>query len=200
MDQSDIIDIRDAIVRAALEHVPFDGWVWDAVVRGAEEAGHSADVARAVFPDLIVDVLDHFADMADRAMLEVLRNLEPNDLRVRDRVYEAVMARFEFLSHHREAERLALRYWMVPSRKPRGLKILWRTCDRIWQWAGDESQDYNRYSKRGLLAGVIVATSLAWINDETDEMVVTRGFLRRRIENVLHIGGTIGKILGKIKR
>jgi len=200
MKKSDVIQIRDQIVGEALELVVFDGWVWECVLQAGEACGHSADVVLAVFPEKIADALDHFADMADRAMLDRLGHVDAESMRVRDRVWVAVMARFTYLNEYREAERLALRYWMSPVRKGKALKILWRTCDRIWVFAGDEATDYNHYTKRGLLAGVIGTTSLVWLNDESDDLAVTERFLERRIENVLRIGGTVGKILGRVTK
>ena len=35
------------------------------------------------------------------------------------------------------------------------LQRSWKVADMVWTAAGDTSEDYNRYSKRGLLAGVI---------------------------------------------
>lgn len=187
-------DRRNELIRAALPHVPFDGWTWETLEKAAIEAGHSADMAAALFPDGIRDALDAFADLADREMLAALKPLRPEDMRVRDRVQRAVMARFEFLQQYREAERLALGYWSLPHHAPHAARIVWRTADRIWDWAGDTATDYNRYTKRGLLSGVIGATALAWLNDDSPDMASTGDFLSRRIENVMQLGRFIGKI------
>jgi len=187
-------ELRTDLVLAALPHVPFDGWTWETLEKAAIEAGHSADMAAALFPGGVRDALDTFADLADREMLAALKPLQPADMRVRDRVQHAVMARFEFLQRYREAERLALGYWSLPHHAPSAARIVWRTADRIWDWAGDTAKDYNRYTKRGLLSGVLGATALAWLNDNSPDMASTRAFLSRRIENVMQLGRFIGKI------
>ncbi len=188
--------IRDDILQALLPDIPFDGWTWPAVCRAAGKAGYEAEMAGAVFPGRLDDVLVHFVDWADRAMLERLKSVNIVDLRVRDRIHSAVMARFEALQPYKEAERLALTYWTRPFRGVRGSRLLWRTADRIWNWAGDTATDYNRYTKRGLLSGVISTTAMAWLNDESDELAATERFLARRIENVMQFG----RILGKLKK
>ena len=96
----------------------------------------------------------------------------------------------------REAERRAMTYWAVPLRNLQASRNLWRTADRIWVWAGDTASDYNHYSKRILLSGVIGATMLAWLNDESGDPEKIAAFLDRRIENVLKMG----KIIGKLKK
>ena len=195
---SKTIEIRDEILLAALPNVAFDGWTWEMVCAAAIDAGHSENVARAVFPGKMVDVLDHFSDWADREMLKALESVNPEDLRVRDRVREALFARFEVLNSFKDAVNQSLHFWLWPTRKPRALKITWRTADRIWDWAGDTAADYNRYTKRGLLSGVIASTTLAWLNDDTQDMDKTKAFLDRRIENVMQLGKVVRSVKQKV--
>ncbi len=196
MNKSDVEIIRDEILAATLEHVAFDGWHWDVVLQAGHEAGHSEATIRAVFPEKLMGVLDHFAAWADREMMRALEGVDPSEMRVRDRVRAAVLARFDVLAPHKEAVRQSLQFWIVPTRKPRAVKITWRTADMIWDWAGDTATDYNRYTKRGLLSGVIAATTLAWLNDASEDMNVTKAFLDRRIENVMQFG----KIVSRFKK
>jgi len=90
-----------------------------------------------------------------------------------------------------------LSYWTMPPRGVRAGGVVWRTADRIWDWAGDTATDYNRYTKRALLCGVIGSTTLAWLGDGSGDMTATRAFLSRRIENVMQIGKFVGKIKGR---
>ena len=104
------------------------------------------------------------------------------------------MARMEVLQPFREAERQALAWWSLPHRQARGVRVLWRTADRIWGWAGDKAADYNRYTKRALLSGVIGATTLAWLGDDNGNMEEAEAFLDRRIENVMKWGNRLGRV------
>lgn len=200
MNKDDVLNTRDKILQAALPGVVFDGWNWDGVLAGAGAAGIEAGTVRAVFPGGLIDVLDGFADRADRQVLAALADTNPDDMRVRDRVRTAVLARFGVLTPHKEPLRRSLTYWAVPTRKPRAAKIVWRSADRIWNWAGDTATDYNHYTKRALLSGVIVSTTLAWLGDDTGSMNETEAFLDRRIENIMNLGRWVGKIKGKMER
>ncbi len=186
-------DIRDAIVTLALPEVPFDGWTWPLIEQAAQKAGYQASMAASVFPGGLPDVLAHFADLADRWMLARLAEINPDELRVRERVQVAVMARFRALYQYRDAVRQAATFWLAPTRAARGGKMTWRTADRIWQWAGDTATDYNHYTKRSLLCGVLVSTTLAWFDDDSAGMLDTEKFLERRIAGVLTAGKFIGQ-------
>lgn len=196
MKQASITRIRDNILLQALPEIVFDGWTWDVATRAAVAAGYDGAMARSVFPGGVTDFVSHFSDWADREMLDSLRGIDPDSLRVRERIHAGVMARIKALSPWREAERRAMTYWAVPLRNLQASRNLWRTADRIWIWAGDTASDYNHYSKRMLLSGVIGATMLAWLNDESGDPEKIAAFLDRRIENVLKMG----KIIGKLKK
>ncbi len=190
--------IQQKILKTALKDIPFDGLSWDVIVKAAEKSGYDADVAGSVFTDGLTSFLRYFAQWADEEMLKALPDAPADDIRIRERVELAVWTRLEILGKHKEAVRLSAKHWVYPMRKPVAGKIVWATADCIWQWAGDTSMDYNKYTKRGLLAGVITATTLYWINDKSDENIKTRVFLQNRIDNILKIGQLTGKLTSKL--
>ncbi|MGH1397596.1 MAG: COQ9 family protein [Alphaproteobacteria bacterium] len=193
MNNQNLTQIRDDILTAALPDIAFDGWNWDTIERAAEQSDHNANTA---FPNKVIDALDHFADLADREMLNALEETPAETLRIRDRVQTALMARYTFLFEHQEAFRASLKFWLNPIRKPRAAKITWRTADAIWDWAGDTATDYNRYTKRGLLSGIIASSALVFVNDCDDSLPKTHDFIEKHIENVMKIG----KFTAKFKR
>lgn len=187
--------IKDKILLSVLPDIPFDGWTMAALERAAEAAGYSASMAASVFPAGERDAIIHFSRWADRKMIDCLNSLSDVPPRVRDKVALAVRTRLEILGPYKEAERLAIAYWVRPFRKWEGAKLVWKTADSIWNWAGDTATDYNRYTKRALLSGVLTTTTMFWLSDESDGCEDSRAFLDRRIDNVL----SIGKIVGRLK-
>ena len=194
--RDEIAEIKDEITEAFMAGAVFDGLDWDAVEAASVASGHEKAMAKAVFPDGLSGVLSHFVEMTDRKMLAALEGLDVTEMRVRDRITAAVRARLEILAPYKEAVKLASLYWSIPPRNIAASKLVWRTADKIWTWAGDESKDYNYFTKRGLLSAVLVSTMTAWIGDDGDELDNSFAFLDRRIENVMQFG----RIIGKIKR
>ena len=119
-----------------------------------------------------------------RATLEEM-DLEP--MKVRERVALAVRLRLSALSPHRETVRRTLSYLSLPSNFSIGVRAMYRTVDSIWYAVGDKSADFSFYTKRALLAGVISATTLFWINDKSEDSADSWKFLDRRIADVLKI-------------
>ncbi len=186
--------IRDKIITFALPHVPEKGWTWSVVQAACMDASYQQSMARSVFQEGITDAVAHFSDMMDRKMLVALEKTDPDSMKVRARIQAAVMARFHQMKPYREAARLALAFWTVP---PRGMvagRVLWRTADRIWNWAGDTAQDHNKQTKRSLLIGVMGASMMVWLTDQSENLAETEAFVNRRIENVLEFGQLISKV------
>ncbi|MCK4939296.1 MAG: COQ9 family protein [Rhodospirillaceae bacterium] len=180
-------EIKDAIVLAASPHVAFDGWGMDAISRGAADAGFDEATAKRMFPQGAVDAICHFAKISDAEMLKKMNGADLSSMRVRDKIIFGVRARLEFLIPHREAVRAGLGVLANPVHGATMAKITLGTVDAIWNAAGDKSNDFNWYTKRGLLGAVYGATVLYWLADETDDFSATWDFLDRRIDDVLKI-------------
>ena len=191
----DIDKIREKLLLATLPHVPFDGWSEAAIRAGAEDAGLSPAEALNAFPAGPAEALAWFSDWADRQMLARLEKTDLDTLKVREKVAAGVRLRLEVLEPHKEAVRRGLAFLSLPPNAGQGLKGLHRTVDAIWTMAGDRATDYNYYTKRLLLAGVLSSTTLFWLNDRSDGHEATWAFLDRRIDEVLKIGGRLGKTM-----
>lgn len=192
-------DIRPALLLAALPDVAFDGWHENLLADAAARAGIDAQSAEDAFPDGTRGLALYFSEWADEEMRKKLQREKLSDLRVRDRVARGVEIRLAILTPWKAAVSSAISYLGTP---PGGLLLpahVWRTADIIWQAAGDTATDYNRYTKRFLLSGVITATILYWLGDDSEDHADTSAFLSRRIDNVLKIGKATGTAGGKIK-
>ena len=189
---------RDAVIRAVLPNVPFDGWTQKALTAAAESAGVAGAVPR-LFPGGVADAIAHFMDMADRAMVEDLKAHDLTALKIRARVTLGVRLRLERWTPHREAVRRALALSPHPAFAAPVLKNWYRVVDAIWRAAGDKSVDFNFYTKRGLLAAVYGATVLFWLDDRSEGCAATWAFLDRRIEDVMQVPKIQAKIAEGLK-
>ena len=189
---------RDAIVRAALPNVPFDGWTQKTLVEAAGAAGLKGSIPR-LFPGGPTDAVAHFMDMADRALAEDLKAQDLSALKIRAKVALGVRLRLERWTPHREAVRRALALTPHPAVAGHVLQNWYRVVDLIWRAAGDKSVDFNFYTKRGLLAAVYGATMLHWLDDRSEGCAGTWAFLDRRIEDVMQVPKIKSKITERLK-
>jgi ubiquinone biosynthesis protein COQ9 len=178
---------RDRLLLAALPHITFDGWTDKAFQAGIADRGMAASDFPRFFPGGARDAIGHFSDWADRRMVASLADHAVDELSIRKRVALATRLRFEALAPYREGVRRALGLLALPPNAALGARCLYRTVDAIWHATGDRSADFNFYSKRALLAAVLSATTLYWLDDRSDEHEGSWSFLDRRIADVMKI-------------
>ena len=188
--KKDRLAMRDAVVEAALMHAAFDGWSQATMRAAAADADVPVEDLNRLFPRGVISLLDALDDWVDRRMDDAT-GPEFENFPVRKKISTLVRARFEVLENYKEATRRAVvaRGW--PTKAVDSGQSVWRTVDRIWQKAGfaDSTRDgVSYYTRRAILAGVLVSTCLYWLEDNSDGSNETWRFLDDRINGVLRFG------------
>jgi ubiquinone biosynthesis protein COQ9 len=177
----DEITRKDALLAALLPDVAFDGWTLSAMRAAASRIGMGEAELAALFPAGPRDAVQWFSHWADRLMLETVAAQPIDGLKTGERIALGVRTRLRLLLPHREAVRRGLSLLAMPTSGALGLKLLYDTVDATWYAAGDASTDFSFYTKRGLLAGIVAATTLYWLDDRSEGAVATDAFLDRRL-------------------
>ena len=193
-DENPYAEAIAAALTAALPNVAFDGWSPKLLGEAIRAAGIDENIAVLAFPDGVGTLIAAFSADGDSRMLENLPN--GADLKIRERITEAVWTRLSVDEPYKEAARRAAGYLAVPRHQKHGGKLLFETANQMWRWAGDTATDYNYYSKRLILSGVIASTRLVWFDDTSDNHADTRAFLERRIDNVMQFEKVKAKARG----
>jgi ubiquinone biosynthesis protein COQ9 len=186
-DEMTLDELRSALAPLLPTHAAFDGWSEAALAMAAAELGVPADRARLAFPDGPVQMIDAWFDAVDLAMARAYPLERIAQLKIRERIRDLVLFRVEHFAAHKEALRRALAIMAQPQNAMAGARLAWRAADRMWRIAGDRATDFNHYSKRGILSALYTSTMLVFLDDDTDNFVTTRGFLDRRIDDVMRI-------------
>lgn len=189
--------LKSRILEAALPDVAFDGWSDALVDKAARRLKVPAAAAREAFPDGGAGLARYFSVWADEKTLKKLGSRKLADMRVRDRITLGVRLRLELLEPYRHAVSSAMAALSLPPGSLALPRLVWRTADGLWRAAGDTATDYNHYTKRLLLSGVLTATTLYWLNDESEGREETWKFLDRRIAEVLKVGQKLSSLRGK---
>lgn len=199
MDTASWNKAREAVVAAALPHIPFDGWTERALVAGARAAGMEGSEAARLFPRGPVEAIEVYSGMADRAMAEAVAAL-PADAKMRERIAAGIRVRLDFVAPHKEAARRATNTLALPHNAPVGLRQLYRTVDALWYAAGDKATDFNFYTKRAILAAICSATFLYWFNDRSIDHAATLNFLERRLDEHARVHGAMERLKLRVEK
>jgi len=176
--------LRDTILDAALQDVPFDGWTQKVIDIAGEKTSTPADELALAFPEGIQGLLAFYSRRGDEIMLERLASIE-SPTKIRKKITLCVRERILADAQNRPAAQRAAAALSLPGRQSLALLLNYETLDAMWRWAGDSSTDYNFYTKRMTLGAVVTSTRLFWFSDDSDDYEDTWEFLDRRIENVM---------------
>lgn len=176
-----------------LPEVAFEGWSEEAARAAAVRASLTAGEQALAAPQGVVNLIDALFDAAEAEARAALAAIDLNAMRVPDKVKCGVLAWLAALEPNREAVRRAASRGFLPWSAGPALQRTWKVADMIWTAAGDASEDYNRYSKRGLLAAVLPAIVLYWADHPAPEDL--DGFVSRRLANASGIGQRAGQIV-----
>ena len=175
------------ILRASMPHVPFDGWGEAALLAGANDCGHDAEVARTAFPRGATDAIALHSRLADQSMVDAFLELSERPEKVHLTIRQLVLLRLEIAQPDKDAIRRAVSVLAMPVNAKLSAKLLYETVDAMWRAAGQRDTDFSFYTKRGTLGAVYSATMLAWLADNSNNLNKTAGFLDRRLANVAQI-------------
>jgi ubiquinone biosynthesis protein COQ9 len=179
---------RDEAILAMVPLVPEHGWSL-ATLRRALPAPEDAEL---LFGNGVADIIETYADLADRRMEQAASGTDMTELGLTRRVRTVIALRLAALRADREAIRRALSVLTVyPGAAAR---ITARTVDSIWHAAGDRSADFSWYTKRAILAGIYGSTLLFWLNDGSEDDAATLEFLDRRLAGI----GRLGKAKARV--
>lgn len=151
-------ETEQRILDAALALAPEMGWSQTMLNRAARRAGLSRGEAELLLPHGVRDLAALLSRRHDAAAMAALGDVDPQSLKIRERIARAVTARLDAAF----ADEPALRRWAgflaLPTSAPLALRLVWESADLIWRWAGDTATDENHYSKRAILSGILIST------------------------------------------
>ena len=174
--------MEQAVLDAAVERAPALGWNGRMVRAACAANGLSRGDEELLFPNGARDLAALLSRRHDDRAMASLADVDPTSLKIRERSARAVSARLEAGAADLEAARRCAAFLALPTNADLGLQLAWETADLLWNWAGDTATDWNHYSKRAILSGILIpALTMRWF----DGREAAEAFVAARIENVM---------------
>nr|XP_030703846.1 ubiquinone biosynthesis protein COQ9, mitochondrial isoform X1 [Globicephala melas] len=192
--------LQQRILTAALECVPAHGWTTEAIAEGAKSLGLSSAAAN-MFGNDGSELILHFVAQCNSRLTRVLEEeqklvqLGQAEKRKTDEfLRDAVETRLRMLIPYIEHWPRALSILLLPHNIPASLGLLTSMVDDMWHYAGDQSTDFNWYTRRAVLAGIYNTTELVMMQDSSPDFEDTWHFLENRINDAMNVGHTAKQV------
>lgn len=174
--------MEQAVLDSALSRAAALGWNGRLVRAACADQGLSRGDEELLLPNGPRDLVALSWRRHDDQAMAALEAVDPKTLKIRERIGRGVSARLEAAAADGVAEKRAAGYLALPTNTDLVLKLTWATADRLWDWAGDTTTDWNHYSKRAILSGILVPAMTLRL---FDGKAAADAFVARRIENVM---------------
>ena len=171
---------EQAVLDAALIRAPALGWTAAMAGAAGADAGFTPGETGLIVPHGPADLAALLSRRHDAAALAALP--DPAGLKIRERIRAAVLARLEAAAADAPAVRRCSGWLALPPNAAQGLSLAWESADALWRWAGDVAADENHYSKRAILAGMLVTALAVRLQQGEAE---AEAYVDARIANVM---------------
>jgi ubiquinone biosynthesis protein COQ9 len=149
---------EQAVLDAALPLIPRLGWTARLMRAAGAKAGLGPADVELLLPHGPRDLAALYAQRLDAAAISALGATNAAGLKVRERISAAVLAWLDAALEDEAATRRWVGFLALAPHAPLGLRLAWASADAFWRWAGDIATDENHYTKRLLLAEILVTT------------------------------------------
>ena len=179
--------MKEKLFSALLTHVPFDGWSHSALRHAAKEVGMDMALACDYFPDALT-MIDHHHRLIDGAMII------PDQGGISAKVRAAILSRFDYVWHDREAVRRGVNFLSLPPNLYAATKMSYRSADAIWTAVGSYDRGFDWATKRTSLVAIYSATLLFWLSETGQDRLALEAYLDRQLSRLLKVMKPINEI------
>ena len=186
--------VLEIILHDVIKHIGETGWSEAAITNAKADLQLTNDEISLACSNGVSSLVQGYMSSSVDRLAATLSKSDLASMRIREKVTFGVESWFEVLSEHHLASVKALDWCRARPFGPLPMtEFIWSVADVIWTGIGDDAGGFTYASKRTTLSAVLASTLTVWRQSEDEE--VWKGFLERRIENVM----TFEKAKAKIK-
>ena len=180
-----MISKQDKLANLFIQEVPKFGWSRETLLHCAKKQKLSTPNLALMFPSFEYDVLKHLIAQNNSLVEKNYNSFNNSRLKTRDKIKTIMELKFDSNAYLKDALPEMLKFLLRPGNIFMSIKMLHQNSDFIWKLAGDKSNDFNYYSKRGLLSMVYLATLIYWLNDKSNKGIGTKNFISKSVDGIV---------------
>jgi len=193
--------LRYQILLKAKEHVSKCGWNDKLFYNIAAKLKFKFSEIAVLFPEGYITLLEMYLDTVNNQMTEDSKKINLIRLRVHERVKELVILRLKIMSREKELISKTYFHLLLPQNFKIASRCLYKSVDQIWFVAGDNSTDFNFYSKRAILASIYSMVMLHYVNNNSlDQTIELLNKQLKRVSKIPKIKNRLGDITKTISQ
>lgn len=155
--------IKLKILESVKEYVKVNGWNSD-IFDYINIKNLKKSEILTYFPNGIYDILNFTYDELNNKLKNSLKRINIINLPINKRIKKILITRIELMNKDKNFYKKTFYFLALNNNKNVVKKNLYKTVDEMWYLAGDNSTDFNFYTKRLVLAGLYVNAIAVFFN------------------------------------
>ena len=176
---------QEKLAKLFIQEVPKFGWSRETLLQCAKKQRISTSVLAKLFPSFEYDVLKFIIAQNNIQVEKNYNSFNNSRLKTRDKIKTILELKFDSNEYLKKSLPEMLKFLLRPGNLLMSIKMLHENSDFIWNLAGDKSNDFSFYSKRGLLSMVYLATLIYWLNDKSTKSIGTKNFISKSVDGIV---------------
>ena len=176
---------QDKLAKLFIQQVPKYGWSRETLLHCAKKQRITTPNLALLFPSFEYDVLKFLIAQNNTIVEKNYNSFNHTRLKTRDKIKTILELKFDSNTYLKQALPEMLKFLLRPGNIFMSIKMLHENSDFIWKLAGDKSNDFSYYSKRGLLSMVYLATLIYWLNDKSTKGIGTKNFISKSVDGIV---------------
>ena len=185
-------NIRKNIYKEAKLTARKCGWSENLFDNISNESSYTCKEIYDLFPEGYLSIVQMYLEEVDEKMTKESEKINLIRLKIHERIRELCILRLNIMVKEKDLVSKTFLHLLLPHNYKFSSKNLYKTVDQIWFLAGDNSTDFNFYSKRIILASIYTSTMIHFINnDNMDDTLFLLNKLLRKVSKIPQIKSNI---------
>lgn len=187
---------KQKILKNFIKIAEISGWNDKSLKKACLLSDIDPDNLIFIFPNSVLDVAQLYLDNGNNLLIKEIAKIKDfNKKKIRDKIRLCLYKRFEIEIANRQILINLSNFYQDPKNLTNfenGLRPAMQSitfsfiiADLIWSILDDQSSDFNYYTKRLILAKIIVRSFFIFIKDDMKEIAKTKSFIDLQIEKVM---------------
>ena len=188
--------IRNQILQEAKPYIVKFGWNEKLFVNMKKDSKFTYEEMNVLFPKGYTALIEMYLEEINSKMTVKSQNINLIRLRVHERIRDLFILRLMIMSEEKKLISKTFLNLLLPHNYKLALKNLYKTVDQMWFLAGDNSTNFNFYSKRAILASIYTSVMMHFVNnDNIDETIILLNKQLKRVSNIPLIKNRISDVI-----
>lgn len=192
----DLNKIRNLILREAKKQVVFYGWNENIFDNISNNSKFNIEEIITLFPNGYIPLMEMYIDTINDKMIKQAKKIDFYHLKTHERIKKLLILRLNIMVQEKKIISKTYFHLLLPQNYSLAYKSLYKTVDLIWYIAGDNSTDFNFYTKRAILASIYSSVMLHFVNNNNlDKTIDLLNIQLKRVSKIPIIKNKVKDII-----